>query len=351
MPQFVIYALPRSRTFWLSRFLSYGEWHCGHDEARHLRSLGDIEAWFSQPHTGAAETAAAPFWRTIQKAAPGIRTVVVRRPVADVVNSLMSLDIGFDRDATTRIIRRLDAKLDQIEARVPGVLSVQFADLHKEETCARVFAHCLGLPHDTSWWRKVSPLNLQCDMRAVMRYMTANKTALDNLVHSARQATLSALPRRSFSTDGITFQQESCEAWRRDGEALFKEHFTVLGEGPSAYEIRNWPLMMKMDEIGAMQIITGRCNGRMFGYCVSYISPATDDATKMTSLHISIFCSDDFKGQGMKLQRASLAALKRKGIDETCFRSGVKGSGTRMASVYRRLGAENLGEMWRLPLK
>jgi hypothetical protein len=331
--------------------LSYGGVHCGHDEARHLRSLEDIKAWFSQQNTGTAETSVAAFWRTVEKAAPGIKTVVVRRPVEDVVNSLMNLGIAFARNVLTDEMRRMDRKLDQIVARVPGALEVQFDDLENEETCARVFEHCLDRPHDPAWWRHMAPQNLQCDMPALIRYMIAYRPARDRLIASVRQATLAAMPRRSFEEGGITFQQESCETWRRDGESLFQEHFTFLGEGPAAYEIRNWPLMQKMDEIGAMQIITGRCNGRMFGYCVSYIAPATDDATKMTSLHISIFCSDDFKGQGLKLQRASIEALKRKGVDETCFRSGVKGSGPRMASVYKRLGAENLGEMWRLPLK
>ena len=69
-PPFVVYALPRSRTFWLSRFLCYAEWNCGHDEIRHARSLDDVRAWFSQSYTGTVETAAAPWWRLIQRLRP-----------------------------------------------------------------------------------------------------------------------------------------------------------------------------------------------------------------------------------------------------------------------------------------
>lgn len=37
--RFVVFSMPRSRSAWLARFLSYGDWHCGHDEIRHFRSL------------------------------------------------------------------------------------------------------------------------------------------------------------------------------------------------------------------------------------------------------------------------------------------------------------------------
>ena len=30
---FIVFAMPRSRSYWLSRFLSYEGWHCGHEEA------------------------------------------------------------------------------------------------------------------------------------------------------------------------------------------------------------------------------------------------------------------------------------------------------------------------------
>src|SRR5690348_11556095 len=118
MSSFIVYALPRSRTAWLSRFLTYGEWACGHDEARHLRSVEDIKSWFAQPNTGTAETAAAPFWRTVQHISPDTKVVVVRRPVEDVLESLMRL-APFDRVQLEAHLRRLDRKLDQIEKRVP----------------------------------------------------------------------------------------------------------------------------------------------------------------------------------------------------------------------------------------
>src|SRR5664279_2954834 len=124
MPPFVVLAMPRSRSYWLSRFLSAGGWHCGHDELRHMRSLDDVRSWLAQPLTGTVETAAGPFWRLLMDLAPDARVVVLRRPVAEVVDSLVRL--GFERAPMVRIMTRLDAKLAQIAVRVPGCLSVSF---------------------------------------------------------------------------------------------------------------------------------------------------------------------------------------------------------------------------------
>ena len=143
MPPYVIYALPRSRTFWLSRFLTYRDWNCGHDELLHCRSMDDVGSWLGQPCTGTVETNAAPFWRLV----PYMKTVVIRRPVDEVVDSLRKLGFQTDQDNFTSYIRNLDRKLDQIERRVPNVLSVSFDELKTEEACKRVFQFCLPYPH------------------------------------------------------------------------------------------------------------------------------------------------------------------------------------------------------------
>src|SRR5580765_488225 len=149
---FVIFALPRCRTKWLSVFLSYGDWHAGHDEARHCRSLDDVRSWLAQPCTGTVETSCSAFWRLLP---PDVRVVTLRRPVADVVASLHRGGLSFDEPGMTRFLERAERKLDQIEKRMPGVLALTYADLATEAGCARVFERCLGLPREIgrAWCR------------------------------------------------------------------------------------------------------------------------------------------------------------------------------------------------------
>ena len=171
---FIIYGLPRSRTYWLSKFLTYGDWYCGHDELRHLRSLDDVASWFKLPRTGTVETAAAPFWRLV----PPLRSVTVRRPVDEVVASIQQFGFHLNWDGFTRYMRMLDYKLNQIEKRVPNVLRVTFDELQTEAACQSVFEHCLPYQRDSAWWQAMAPINLQCHFHHIMLYMQAYEPQL-----------------------------------------------------------------------------------------------------------------------------------------------------------------------------
>jgi hypothetical protein len=346
---FVIFALPRSRTAWLSHFLTYGEWHCGHEEVRHLRSLDDVKAWFAQPCTGTIETAAASFWRMIPD---GVRVATIRRPVAEVVESLMRIPgCAFDREAVHALMTRLDRKLDQIEARIPGCLSVRYADLADEAACAALFEHCLPYRHDSARWASLAPINVQIDMRALIRYCTAYAPALEKLAATARHRSLASLQtRRPVVAEGLTIQTEHLETWRADAQRLFEEHCATVGEDPGEWRDKNWTLMEDMDRLGMMQITTARCNGRMFGYLMTLVTPSLSASGKTSGTHTTFFADPAFPGLGMKLQRAALASLKERGVDEVFWEAGKRGSGPRLGAMYRRLGAADHGETFRLAL-
>ena len=186
---FLILALPRSRTFWLSKFLTYRDWHCGHDELRHVRTLADVQSWLSQPMTGSAETAAAPFWRLIP---PDVRIVIVRRPVPDVVKSMMATmpEGVFDRNAMTSLMTRLDLKLSQVSKRLPNTLTLSFDSLKDEAACAQVFEYCLPYSHDHKRWRILSGINLQISIPVFMRYIIAHQPQIAGAAAQAKGVTL-----------------------------------------------------------------------------------------------------------------------------------------------------------------
>lgn len=340
---YVIFGLPRSRTFWLSRALAYGDWQCGHDEIRHARSLDDVRAWLGQPHTGTVETAASPFWRLLP---PDVRVLTIRRPVDGVMASLARLGFTVDR----RLIQRLDAKLDQIEARVPGVMSIRFESLATEEGFARVFEHCLPYQHDHRWWDLMAPLNLQVNMGHVLRHYAAYRPQLDKLAKIAKHRIVAGMARPVREPEGVTIQQEPFDTFYRDGQRLFADHLVQVGEAPDDFAAKNIPLMRVLDDLGCMQITTARSNGRMFGYLMAILSPSLESTEKTWAIHTTFFASKEFHGLGMKMQRASVEALRNRGVDEAFWRAGPRGDGPRMGALYRRLGAVPDGELFKLEL-
>jgi hypothetical protein len=352
MPPFVVFALPRSRTAWLARFLTYGAWECGHDEIRHCRSLDDVRSWLSQPCVGSVETAAAPFWRLLRTLRLDARIVVVRRPVPDVVASLMALNLGcFDEAVLTTAMRRLDRKLEQIERRVPGVLSVAYADLTSEATCARIFEHCLSLPHDTAWWEAASAVNIQGNMLHCIRYFNAHAAQLAKLAKTAQHRIIAAMRPAEREFDGVTFQVEPFRTFYRDAEPLFREHLVQTEQSPDDHARKNLPLLQALDDLGVLQCLTARANGRMFGYLMTIISPSLDSPDVMQGEHTIFFASPAIHGLGMRLQRAALETLRARGVHEVIMRAGHRGSGPRLGVLYRRLGAEAFGQMFRLELE
>jgi len=246
-------------------------------------------------------------------------------------------------------MRRMDAKLDQIAARLPGALSVPFEDLATEAGCARVFEHCLPYRHDPAWWAAVAPMNIQCDMVAVLRYFAAHGPQLQKLARQAKHRMAATLARPA-EIDGVTFQHEPFEQFYRDAVPLFREHLAQTEQSPEAYLDKNIPLFRLLDAGGALQTITARSNGRMFGYLQSIIGPSLDAPDVVQALHTLFFASPDIRGLGMKLQRAALEALSARGVDEVLMRAGHRGSGPRLGTFYRRLGAEPFGELYRLNL-
>lgn len=357
MAPFIVLALPRSRTYWLSRYLTYGGWTCSHDEARYVRGADDVAAWLSQDLVGTVETGAAPFWRLLLQLRPDARIAVIRRPVGEVIESLLATGIQFDRSALDRSMARLDRKLDQIE-RIPNVLSVAYADMNQEATCARVFEHCLGMPHDHDWWDRLAPMNLQVNLAAQYRYLNAFaprlRAAEAACARTIRHALFAGKVRHGEPDErGVTIQEERADTVYRDAHDLFREHCLAVGEAEDEWTRKNIPLIFQLENGGYWQFMTARSNGRMLAYLMTLVAPSLEAINRTSATQTLFFASKDALGMnlGEALQRASIERLKARGVYEVIMREGVRGSGPKMNILYQRLGARPYGALHRLRLE
>lgn len=181
MSNFIIHALPRSRTAWLSKFLTYKDHLCGHEVAMTFKQPEDYKKYFTGK-TGASETGAAQGWWLIQHSVPDIRTVVVLRPVEEVVDSMMQVDVTgvavYDRELLEKHMKYGHRVLQRISER-SDVLTVTFDSLKKLETCSSIFEHCLPYKFDLKWWASLKNQNIQVNVKDTLRYYYKHKDEID----------------------------------------------------------------------------------------------------------------------------------------------------------------------------
>jgi len=151
---FMVFTAGRSRTMWLSAYLTYGVCVCHFEALAKVSSFQEIITALNVPGMGASETMASPAWPLLLTAAPKLRVVVVRRPTDEILASLVEATkdkLPLDTNEVRRMLAYLQRALDRL-SRQPKTLVVNFDDLENEDTCKAIFEHCLPYKFDHGWW-------------------------------------------------------------------------------------------------------------------------------------------------------------------------------------------------------
>ncbi len=167
----------------MSRFLSYGGWSCWHEQAIYLRRIEDLKTILAWPQIGLVETAMAPGWRLFHYYNPGINAVVVRRPIPEVMKSMLSTDLHgyatYDVPRLEKVMAYGDRMLEEISKELPGCMTIEFDELSTEVGCKSLFEKCLPFEFDKDWWEKWSAENVQVDVASYIRYYHENRSEID----------------------------------------------------------------------------------------------------------------------------------------------------------------------------
>lgn len=157
---FFVVSLPRSRSKWLSTFLSYKPKSllCGHDMLVDCGSIADFQAALRGVN-GTCETALVVGWKIIRDRYPDSKIIVIERDLADIVISCRRH--GLEPDMNQLIERK--EMLDMLSY-APGVHSFPFAHLAHESVCKLIFEHLLEIDFDVEWWKSLKDKNIQIDL-------------------------------------------------------------------------------------------------------------------------------------------------------------------------------------------
>lgn len=174
MTPFVCFSLPRSRSTWLSVFLSRPGRLVGHDIGVTCASPAEFSMHLQHDLIGTCETGAAFAWRLIKRIVPDVRFVVVKRDPAEVQRSLARFGLA-DPDLEQRA-----ELLDEISAQ-HGTLTVSFESLTRQASCAELYEHCLHAQMDPHWWAALDPINIQVDMARQLERLHVNRFQIESL--------------------------------------------------------------------------------------------------------------------------------------------------------------------------
>lgn len=188
---FLVLSLPRSRSAWLSHFLTLGgEWRVGHDILIDCDSVEDFKGFLAGAFDGTCETGAALGWRLLQAEMPELRMLALRRPVEEVVASFLREGIELSEEGWRTLVER-DAMLDAA-VKVGGIEEVLAEDLDDPQ-CLRWMLDYLFDGEgewDLAWWQQLRRLNIQVDMKARMEKLEERGPALLQLTREVLRRTL-----------------------------------------------------------------------------------------------------------------------------------------------------------------
>lgn len=328
---FIVFSLPRSRSAWIARFLSYGWRRCGHDLATECGSLDEFTGKLRRDYAGTAETGAVVGWRALRRRLPDARLVVIRRPVPEVFASLARF--GLASSALMDELLQRDAMLDEV-ATVRGVKSFTFGQLAGIEACRKLFEHCLGEPFDWEWWESLAGVNVQVDVAERLRILEANRERIEAIKREAAEE--SHVPH-------VVIGPEPWDAIWPEADPLFAEHFGEV-EGELAenrpYKLDE-PMMRQMNAIGMLRICTARVDGILAGYCMWNVTPDVESAGMLIAQHGPWFVRKGYAHLmlGPKLFDASIADLRDIGVKNAFPHHRLEGRGAKLGAFFRRRGA------------
>jgi hypothetical protein len=164
MNPYLIVGTPRSRTTWLSQFLSTPERRCRHEPSLRWSHPSDLADFLADDEAAAADCMMTFLAGVAREIRPDCKIVVVVRPIDEVRESLFSVGLEIPRS----YLEMMDRKARAIDAD----LFYQFRELDKESVIQNIAETCLGF-FDREKWLAMKDVNVQSNVQETIRLLVA----------------------------------------------------------------------------------------------------------------------------------------------------------------------------------
>lgn len=135
MTPFFITGLPRSRTAWMAAYLTGGDVLCHHELMKFCKSKEEFYQSFRHPALRVGDSDSGLPDTEFQKIFPRAPTIIIERPLDDVLQSLHDIEIPAPRE----YLEAMQAKLSRLNG-----MRVEFENLDRQmpDVC-----EYLGIPY------------------------------------------------------------------------------------------------------------------------------------------------------------------------------------------------------------
>lgn len=168
----IILGMPRTRTAWLSAFLSTPERMFLHEPSVHWGGMADLGRFLSHPNAAACDSGLTLFWQDILALRHDVTLIVIHRPEQAVFASLIDAGIPLPRD----ILRRLRVLADATaEASMRAKFSADFDELRNPFSLRNLYRTAMGTECPEGWLRHWQDMRVEANWRA--RFHAADNNA------------------------------------------------------------------------------------------------------------------------------------------------------------------------------
>ena len=336
----VIFALPRSRTAWLARWLGFE-----HDIAPRADSVQDFLDVLSRAR-GTVETGASGAHTLIRTAFPQAKFITVRRNRVDVAQSLARFGVS---GVETELARR-ETELDQIED--AGALRVEYNELSDVNCCADLEQLATGVEFSYRRWREFAGQNIQIDVCHQLKTIAARAAPIAALKTEVAQL-VAKVAAGHWPRLAAIRPEPILEFWP-EAEALATNHHREVNNGePSQRLFRlDLPLVHQLEKAGGFVVYAARVDGIPAGYCTWSVGPDTECAGTTAADQGAWYVAPEFDGMGLgrKLLLRAKQDFAALGITRLHLHHQLHGRGARAGVLFKRLGAEPLQHRYVLEL-
>jgi len=341
---FFVFALPRSRTFWLSKWLGQGSAPVGHDlgalvdscQQFHLATAGVV---------GTVETGAMVAHRLIRQMWPEAKFVTIRRLRGEVLESLAKFGI----EGQEGELEHRDACLDELENL--GAQRVDYENLNDVNCCAWLMEYLRApLPFDFNWWQAHAGLNLQVPMATRLELLANRQDAIQALIQEAAELEKSLDPQFSL------VRRETWDSLWADAKNLAEGHYLEANGGepkPGHPFEMDVELMRQIEATGRLLAMTARVNGTLVGYITWTVVPNSESKGMQIADMGGPYVSPGFSkfNFGSKLISESIKLLQMSGVKNLQLHHPAFGRGAKLGPLFERLGAKLVHYRYELQLE